>query len=323
MISKNKYIITFLLIIVFMACSLIALTAENESTSSSFFRMDTAISKVPDSLIIGNLLGFTMIPDAVLFPHFQADPAYPRFKLLITETQYSSLMYTDDKPVGGSKYLLSMGGKKSFFRLFPAARPDLGLQIEIGFGFNSMVDLKRGTDFIGWDGVMHLAASLRPARWLALQAGRYHVSSHRADEFLENSGGIYLRNYVRDSYGWAIMLLPTEEFRLYAKFDEAFFQRPNVIRDFPNKVQVGFEFDGRGLLGGVWTFAGDFQFFEENNWEGSYNFQLARYLGPVKKEGGVRLGVEYYMGRVPIADFFEQKESYISVGIWVDSPAVY
>ncbi len=285
--------------------------------------MDTAIPEAPDSLIIGNFLGFSIIPDAVLFPHFQADPLYPRFKLLITETKFSSLMYTDDTAVGAQRYLLSMGGKQSFFRLFPAARPDLGLQIEIGFGFNSMVDINRATDFIGWDGVMQMTVSLRPNRSLALQAGRYHVSGHRADEFLENYGGIYMRNYVRDSYGGAIMLLPTDEIRLYAKVDKAFFQRPPETRDFPWKVQAGFEIDDIDFLKGVWSFAADFQFYEESNWEGSYNFQLSRYIGPAKKEGGIRLGIAYYMGRIPISDFFEQKESYLSVGIWIDSPAVY
>jgi uncharacterized protein DUF1207 len=318
---KNTLKIT-LLISLLVFCS-VSVYAETPLDSSKIIQKVAMQPNLPDSFIAFNAIGFMPFPEAVLFPHFQADPSYPRFKLLVTHTQYESLTYKENEPVGQLRILTSFGGKKSFFRIFPAKRPDLGLQLEIGFSFNAMVDAMRSTDFVGWDGVMHMSISARPFKWLALQAGRYHISSHRADEFLENSGGLFRRNYVRDSYGGAVMLLLSDEVRCYLKADEAFHQRPDEIRGFPWKVETGFEIDDIDFLNGVWSFAGDVQFFEYSNWEGSYNFQLSRYLGPAKKEGGVRVGLEYYIGRVPIADFFEQKESYISVGIWVDSPAVY
>lgn len=311
-----------LLIILLLLCS-VGIFAENQLDSSKVIQKVSIQPNLPDSFLAFGAIGFMPFPEAVLFPHFQADPSYPRFKLLIAGTQYESLVYKENDPVGQLRILASFGGKKSFFRIFPAKRPDLGLQLEIGFSFNTMVDAMRGTDFVGWDGVMHMSLSARPFKWLALQAGRYHVSSHRADEFLENAGSLFRRNYVRDSYGAAAMLLLSDEVRFYLKADEAFHQRPDEAKDFPLKIETGFEFDDIDFLNGVWSFAGDAQFFEYSNWEGAYTFQLSRYLGPAKKEGGVRIGLEYYMGCVPIADFFEQRESYISVGLWIDSPSIY
>ncbi len=310
-----------------MLCSLFVImwvfTAGSLSAGTPFLSWESAEPDYTDSFIVGDTIGLMPFPDAVLFPHFLADPLYPRFKLLIADTRMASLEYREGEPVGDEKYFLNIGGKKSFFRLFPASDPELGIQGEIGFGFNSMVDKNRGTDFVGWDGVMHMAVALRPNDWLALQAGRYHLSSHRADEYLENSGSMYLSNYVRDSYGWAIMLLPTEHFRIYYKEDEAYFHRPASIRNYPRKVQAGMELDSTDFLGGDWTLAVDTVFYQENDWQFSYNVALVRHLGPEKRQGGVRIGAALYNGRIPIADFFEQREVYVSIGLWIDSPAVY
>lgn len=311
--------------IVFLAVTVPSLSASSEERAKSPRLISIAALQpvIDDSYLIGSLAGLMPFPDSVLFPHFLADPLYPRFKILITQTVNENLVYTEEDKVSDSRYLISFGGKKSFFRLFPAANPDRGIQLELGFSFNAMVDEPRGTDFVGWDGIANLSISFRPWRWLALQTGRYHVSSHRADEFLENSGSMFLENYVRDSKGWAVMLLPLDNLRFYMKTDEAFFHRPSDIRDFPSKIQTGFEIDDIGTLGGEWSFAADLQFYEESDWDCSYTIQLARHLGFGGRESGIRIGLEYYNGRVLVSDFFRQRESYISIGIWIDSPTAY
>jgi hypothetical protein len=87
----------------------------------------------------------------------------------------------------------------------------------------------------------------------------------------------------------------------------------------PWRVQGGLEWEGRPkLLRGqfAWYGAVDVQAFEERDWRPDVALQgglASRTHGRVW-----RFGIEYYNGRAPLGEFFQDTEARFSVGMWLD-----
>jgi len=87
----------------------------------------------------------------------------------------------------------------------------------------------------------------------------------------------------------------------------------------PWRAQVGLEWESRPeLFGGraAWYSAVDFSATQERDWR----LDTAVQAGIAAKGPGStwRFGIEYYDGRVPLGEFFQDTESRFTIGLWVD-----
>jgi hypothetical protein len=67
-----------------------------------------------------------------------------------------------------------------------------------------------------------------------------------------------------------------------------------------------------------WYAAADVSTFEENDWDQNLTLQMGLMLRTKQLVRDYRLAVEYYEGRSQIGEFFQDDETYLSFGIWID-----
>ncbi len=258
--------------------------------------------------------GLTLLifPPGDIYPHYIADPHRVGFG--VQRLQFIESGIADS---GTSRYKLKAGGRLGLVRGYPQSRPDRGWQVSLEAGLDAQFDTERSYDNIGWDGNAGFLLTGTPGQGLALKVGMLHSSSHVGDEYIERTGRRRI-DYTRHEFVAGISLAADEHWRTYAEAGWGYYLRNEAVQE-PGRIQIGMEFEsGRSLwkelLG--WYAALDISAMEEREWRVDTSLQLGIMLG----SGGRtwRLGIEYYDGRPTMGEFFQDNESYVSLGLWLD-----
>jgi len=211
-----------------------------------------------------------------------------------------------DIKLGGS-FLL--GQWKHSEKLLPV------FQLVLDGGFHGQFDIKYNQDNIGWDGIYGLRLLYRPDNELAFNIGSKHISSHVGDELQERTGRTRI-NYTREEFLAGLAWSYKENTQVYFELAHAYDIRNKTLQE-PWRVQTGLQHQTPATLWNNrfgWFTALDISAFEESDWERNITLQTGIYTG--RDTHIWRIGMELYDGRAQIGEFFQDKERYISIGIW-------
>lgn len=254
----------------------------------------------------------TLAPSSDLYPAYTADPRYPRFALTILSMTHSTLARTTPTRVG-----TAVGSSLGVFRLHPADRAQVGFQLQLGAGVFAQWEGK-GRDGIGWDGVYQVLGTFALRHPLAFKLGIAHLSSHVMDEYMENTGRRRLE-YTREELVAGMSSSLANPWRTYAEVGYAHLVRSPVQKRW--RLQAGLEYQSaRVLAEGLAGFfiALDSQSHQENAWEVSLALQAGVVVPKEYLGWTLRMGLEFYRGRSPMGEFFQDEERQIAWGWWLD-----
>ena len=252
-----------------------------------------------------------LVPADLLTRPYVADPFQPRFRASVVSVFDSAIADSGDE-----RFDLALGGRFGLVRLTPRERPDRPWQLDIEAGFVGQFDLENSLDNLGWDGLYGLTLDKRLAESMMLKMAIKHYSSHVGDELMERTGRRRI-NYTREETIIGLSWRPVEAWRVYGEAAWGYEIRTPELQD-PGRVQAGIEFDARRRLpsGVSWYGACDLGSFEESDWKIDVTVQLG--LSRLSGEKTWRLGLELRDGRPPIGEFFQDRERWIGLGLWLD-----
>jgi hypothetical protein len=256
---------------------------------------------------------FDFAPCELLYPTYVADPRRPVFALTMIDA-----IESDIPAAGDSRYGIRMGARFGILDFLPPEDPSGGLQLAGEVGYLAQFDRESSTDNIGWDGLygIHLAWRARPD--LVLRVGIAHDSSHLGDEYIENTGATRIE-YTREEYLAGMRFAPWKCVCTYAEYGFGHYLGNEDLME-EGRVQLGLEIEpeptwwNRRLAPFV---ALDASAYEENDWEENITVQVG-LVHPAAGGGHWRLGLEYYDGRSPIGEFFQEHERHLAFGLWID-----
>jgi len=262
-----------------------------------------------DGVEVGRTL--LLFPHTKLFKPYIADPHRAGFGFV--------WMHFDEATIADSssvRIALRVGGRLGFLRIHPAGK-DRRWQISAEVGLDGQFDRHYSLDSIGWDGNYGLMLTTVGRHRLALKLGVLHTSSHVGDEYAERTGRKRL-GYTREEFVFALSWDMSDRWRTYAEGGWAYILRNETVQD-PGRSQFGLEYENakslwKKRLG--WYAALDLSAMEERDWRLDRSFQV----GLVLYEGTTawRLGLELYDGRAPMGEFYQDTESYLGFGLWMD-----
>jgi hypothetical protein len=220
---------------------------------------------------------------------------------------------------GADRTEIRIGGTFGLVRVHPDEDPARGVQLDIMANFFGQFDLDRGLDNIGWDGLYGLVFSWGDGKGLAVKFGTSHDSSHVGDEYAENTGRTRI-GYTREEFMLGVSRSFAKKWRAYVEAGRAY-SLSNEDLQKPWRAQAGMEYESRGNFWGGrlgWYVAADNSFYQESDWHGNTAAQIGFVL-PFDDIGRrYRFGVEYYRGRSIIGEFFQNNETYVALGAWLD-----
>src|SRR5262245_59485325 len=244
------------------------------------------------------------LPGGLLFPPLIADPRWPHFSAAY---QY----YINDRD-------FSSVAAVSFGETFTLYRWDLAphwLEIGIQAGVFSIFDMNSSSfDLINADYLAAFVLGYRQDKLAAL-ARIFHQSSHLGDEFLLSRSNV---DRINLSYE-GIDLRVSYEFlgdvlRPYAGAGYLFHRDPSDLQ--PWWVEYGLEFRWPGSFGHVRPIAAvDIQQREQNGWSADISVRAGVQFSQALQARTIQLLLEYFNGRSPNGQFFEQKIDYMGVGL--------
>jgi hypothetical protein len=252
-----------------------------------------------------------LFPEGDIFPVYIADPHRPGNAAMVH-------FYTRTSVFGSSgiRTGLKGGGRFGVFRLEPAIPGGRSWQVSIDAGLDALFDSYNKLDNIGWDGNYGLTFTTASAAPWSLKLGILHCSGHVGDEFMERTGRQRI-DYSREEVALAVGYRWGRKWRAYAEAAVAYKELTEEQAAY--RAEMGLEWESRPqLFGGrfAWYGAVDFSVTEERNWRLDTAIQAG--LASKGPGGTWRFGVEYYDGRVPLGEFFQDTEGRFTIGIWVD-----
>jgi hypothetical protein len=145
----------------------------------------------------------------------------------------------------------------------------------------------------------------------------HHISSHRGDEYIERTGQGRI-GYTRQEFLVGISRSIGRRLQVYGEAASAYDIRNEEIQD-KTRLQAGLQYETEGViwknrLG--WYGALDCSAYEERDWDINATIQGGLVLRDGRRAW--RVGIEYYDGRSWIGEFFQDDESYVGLGIWLD-----
>lgn len=252
-----------------------------------------------------------LFPQDHLYPTLIADPQRVTFAAQAVLVSESTL------PDVGNNYIdLKMGGRLGIFRYSPEQNPDYGIQLSVDIGFHGVFDADYSQDNIGWDGIYALLASFRYHKNLAWLLGIHHTSSHIGDELAERTGKQRI-NYTREELRGGVNWQFRPDWQVYAEIGWGHYLGNEELQK-PWRGKLGLQYEtllaGKTALG--WFIAANSEAYEESDWQLDNTLQAGFVYHAGTRDW--RLGIELYDGRFPIAEFFQEQERYISLGLWCD-----
>jgi hypothetical protein len=253
-----------------------------------------------------------LFPEDLLYEPYLADSSRPTFALA-----FMSVQQVDVASSGDARHLVSLGARAGIVRWRPAWSPATALQLDLHAGFHGQFDRDFDTDNIGWDGIYGLSGALTRHDRLAFKVGIAHVSSHVGDEYAERTGRERI-NYTREELVLGASWRFAPSWRVYAEIGDAYDLR-NPELQAEGRWQSGLEYERPEGLWGTrfgWYAAADVEGMEERDWETDVSVQVGLLLPSSSRSW--RVGIAWYEGRVPIGEFFQDDEEYLSFGLWLD-----
>jgi hypothetical protein len=251
-------------------------------------------------------------PSGDVYPPYAADPFRVGFGVQVAQVTKVGIANSSS-----SRIALRAGGSFGIVRSQPVDQPDLGWQVSIAGGFNEQNDIQHSLDNIGVDGHYGLLVTTAPVQGLAFKCGLLHVSSHVGDEYMERTGRLRI-GYTRQELAAGVSWFMSKHWRVYGEAGSAYFMSNHELQK-PWRTQLGLEFESapdlwKGRM--AWYAAVDSQSMQERDWR----IDVAVQTGFVVRSAGRtwRWGVEWYEGRPPLGEFFQNTEHYISLGLWID-----
>jgi hypothetical protein len=263
------------------------------------------------TLGLGKRYSLLLFPPGDLYPEYAADPYRVGFGL-----ENAIYPATDIVNAGTERYIVKAGGLVGLFRIAPVDRPDSGVQLSFGGGYDAQFDLSQFQDAIGWDGNYGAMLTARPNRDIAFKTGVMHTSGHIGDEFSTRTGRGRL-GYTRLEWLAGVAWNPARHVMTYAEYGKGYELNNRGVQK-PDRVQGGIEceyplffHDRLGLYA-----AFDIQAMQERGWRSDTTYQLG-----IVGRGANRawhLGIQHHRGRPTISEFFQSNENYTSFGLWID-----
>jgi len=257
---------------------------------------------------------WALLPRTKLFSPLLADPRWPHFSAAWDFYQQSGDVELEN--VGS----ISVGESFTFYRSdFPggAGRWELGIQAAVFAIFDLDGESK---DLINAD---YFVGPTLAYRWrdFSLMARIYHQSSHLGDEFIF-SQDVTEAQRVNFSYEVVDILLSydlTNHARIYGGGGYILNVEPS---DYDKGLlQYGFELTSPwGFYNGAVTpvLMADFQHSDENGWDVDISARTGfRITNPRSASQRTYILFEYYNGRSPNGQFFDQKIEFYGVGLHV------
>jgi len=253
-------------------------------------------------------------PGSDLYPVYIARPIRPTMAINWVKVSDSEIA-----EAGDTRYTLRLGGRVNFLRVHPAGEADRGFQLDVEAAFLGQFDADHSLDNIGWDGIWGLLLTWANGTGFAAKLATQHDSSHVGDEYAERTGRKRI-NYTRGEVALGLSLAFFSDWRVYGEAGYGYDIR-NVELQEPWRVEGGLEFEDphrfwKGRLG--YYAAIDVTAYEELDWQKDITIQAGLVLPVTGLVGTYRFGVEYRDGRSLIGEFFQDKETYWALGLWVD-----
>lgn len=252
--------------------------------------------------------GWEVFPSNELFDPLLADPRWPRFS-----ASYQNYFGSDDLDSGTA---VSFGED---FTLIRAPRRDWG-EWEIVFqaGVFSVFDLESdsfdlvNSDFLVGLGVSHHIGDL------STLVRFYHQSSHLGDEYLLRSDAVDRVNLSFEVLDALVSYEPLDWLRLYGGGGVIVHREPAIDRGI---TQTGLELQSPvAFVGGYLRplAAVDLQFREQSDWKTDLSVRGGLQIEhPVLEERRLQILVEYYDGRSPNGQFYDNRLQVVGVGVFL------
>lgn len=250
-------------------------------------------------------------PPGEIYPTYAADPVRVGFGIQPVHVTKTSIPQTSKSRVN-----LRAGGELGVLRSQPLDPSDRSWQLSLMGGFNDQNDVAHSLDNIGWDGHYGLLITTASEAGPGFKLGLLHVSSHVGDEYMQRTGRLRI-GYTRQELAAGVSWFTDRRWRWYAETGRAFsLGNPDLQKLW--RAQAGVEYESSPLFWKhvSWYAALDSQSWQERDWR----IDVAIQTGLVVHSTGRawRLGAEWYNGRPPIGEFFQNTERYISFGLWID-----
>jgi hypothetical protein len=253
-----------------------------------------------------------LFPNDDLSAPYLADPHRPTNSAAVQFQTKSAVA-----AASGVRSWLAAGGRFGVVRRVPRDGRGRSWQLGIEAGLDAQFDSERKLDNIGYDGNYGFTLTTKGQGPLVLKVAAFHTSAHVGDEWAANTGRERI-GYTREELSFGASGPVGGTARLYGEMAYAYKQlSPDVQR--PWRFQGGIERESRralaqGRLG--WYAAADFQFWQERD----FRLDLTAEAGFLAYSGTRRwrVGARYSNGRVPLGEFFQDTESWFTLGLWVD-----
>jgi len=278
------------------------------------------------------------------YPTYLADPLGTRFEVSSQRILYGDFEHADPVNSEGrymNKLVIFPGVRISLFRFSPAARPDLGVEVDLGM---TLPTIMRGGnhDLLGVDGIYYFAIGGNPTRWLSLRFSKHHICTHIGDEF--PSGSVesptdYDPNTtqlpVRDDFIFSAAARPLfflkdrhlDILQVYGDFG-FFMPGADFMGDRQNKpnadawlnLQGGMELEyyfPNRYFGGLFT-ACNVSAYQQNAFAPNISVNGGYLFPQERNKRRVRIGLHYYNGRSLSNQFYNRKEKFIAFFVALD-----
>jgi hypothetical protein len=217
----------------------------------------------------------------------------------------------------GARVWLAAGGRFGILRRVPEQTGGRSWQLSVEAGFDALYDSENKADNVGYDGNYGLVLTTRAGGAYSFKLAVLHTSGHVGDEWADRTGRRRLR-YTREEIAFASARTLGAGTRVYGEIGRAHYRLNRDLQE-PWRVQGGLERESpralaQGRLG--WYLAADLQAWEERAWR----LDVAVEIGLAAYSAGRRwrLGVRWVDGRVPLGEFFRDRERWFSLGLWMD-----
>ncbi len=285
-----------------------AAVSANNSTQNSFDADD------PLTFPAGRQWNLDLLPAGDIYPPYSADLHRPGFGVMNMD-----IMDSEIPDAGDRRYGFMLGGQYGLLRLQSASEPGAAFQVDVYGAFYGVFDADNSTDNIGWDGLYGLAFYWTNNKGLAAKLAMQHDSSHVGDEYIERTGRKRI-NYTREEWALGLSYRFMKNWRIYGEGAYGFDLRNTDVQE-PWRIQGGMEWEADDLFlsgrGGYYA-AVNIGAAEELDWEEDITLQAGIVISARRFYRQFRIGLIYRDGRSLIGEFFQDREEWWGIGLWLD-----
>ncbi len=248
-----------------------------------------------------------LLPDGLIYPSYLAGTKESRFASVWNHDSHFGWMW--DLEAGGRVGLVRYGTEGG------SPRPD-GWQLDLEGAAFPRLDLDHDEDLISVD--FRAGVPLTFGRGpVQVKLAAYHLSSHLGDEFMLRFPEYPRINYSRDAIVLGGSYYVTDELRLYAEAEWAWYTDGGTK---PWEFQFGLDY------GPVWSWrsrcgapfvALNGQLRDEVDYGGDFIVQ-AGWQWRGDSNHLFRVGVQYFTGKSDQFQFFRRNEEKVGIAMWYD-----